>query len=42
MTAATQLPRWLLIRFLLKCIAGAAKMIFPQVAGLTFTGSTYE
>jgi len=42
MTTATQLPRCLLIRFLLQCIAGAARMIFPQAARFTFTRSFYE
>ena len=42
MTAATRLPLWLLARFLLKCIADAAKMIFPQAARFTLAGSIYE
>jgi hypothetical protein len=42
MTAAAQLSPCLLVRFLLKCIADAAKMIFPQAARFTLVRSTYE
>jgi hypothetical protein len=39
---ATQLPLCLLVRFSLKCIADAARMIFPQAARFTLARSIYE